>query len=420
MGLGSSGTLKRVLLVLAAVCPLAAAPKLRLVETTLGPVSVAQGSGGPTRTVEAYNGGDGALRLAVSSSVNWAVASVGAQRNCVSRPGACLPIQVALNTAALARGAYTGTITVSDPNALDAPQTITVTVLAGGGVPDRIDLFVAPNGSTARTVFTANNSLRTSASTTSGGNWLMVVLDGVGSFQFAIPYRVAAKHLEGMSEGTYRGSVTITGSNLAADNKTVPVSLEVTSRPIAQAAPESLVLRYAQNSGKQRVNIVVSNRGLGSLSIAGATAAASAGGNWLGAEPVAGYPVVQAVIDTAAVAPGSYRGTVSIATNAINGTLAMPVQLEVISQGPPRALGQGAVNNATFEPGEPLAQGVIAAVFGEQFSFKEPAAATELPLKDELGGVRVLVNDKPAPLYYVSYGQINFQMPYDASRGEAS
>lgn len=419
MGLVSRGTLRWVLLLSAVVCPLAAAPKLRLVETTLGPVSVAQGSAGPTRTVEAYNGGDGALSLAVSSSVSWAVASVGAQRNCFSRPGACLPIQVALNTASLARGSYTGTITVSDPNALDAPQTITVTVLAGGGVPDRLDLFVAPNGSTAETVFTTNSTLQTRASTDSGGNWLVVVLDGVGSFQFAIPYRVAAKHLDGMAEGTYRGSVTIAGSNLAADNKTVPVSLQVTSRPIAQAAPASLVLRYAQNSGKQRVNIVVSNRGLGSLSIAGATAAASAGGTWLSAEPVAGYPVVQAVIDTAAVAPGSYQGTVSIATNAINGTLVAPVQLEVIAQGLPRALGQGAVNNATFEMGEPLAQGVIAAVFGEQFTFKDPASATDLPLKDELGGVRVLVNDKPAPLYYVSYGQINFQVPYDAPPGEA-
>lgn len=420
MGLVSRGTLRWVLLFSAVVCPLAAAPKLRLVETTLGPVSVAQGSAGPTRTVEAYNGGDGALSLAVSSSVSWAVASVGAPRNCFSRAGACLPIQVALNTASLARGSYTGTITVSDPNALDAPQTITVTVLAGGGVPDRLDLFVAPNGSTAETVFTTNSTLQTRASTDSGGNWLVVVLDGVGSFQFAVPYRVAAKHLDGMAEGTYRGSVTITGSNLAADNKTVPVSLQVTSRPIARAAPASLVLRYAQNSGKQRVNISVSNRGLGSLSIASATAATStAGGNWLSAEPVAGYAVVQAVIDTAAVAPGSYQGTVSIATNAINGTLVAPVQLEVIAQGPPRALGQGAVNNATFETGEPLAQGVIAAVFGEQFTFKDPASAAELPLKDELGGVRVLVNDKPAPLYYVSYGQINFQVPYDAPPGEA-
>jgi uncharacterized protein (TIGR03437 family) len=31
----------------------------------------------------------------------------------------------------------------------------------------------------------------------------------------------------------------------------------------------------------------------------------------------------------------------------------------------------------------------------------------------------VLVNDVPAPLYFVSYGQINFQMPFGLSAGEA-
>jgi len=32
----------------------------------------------------------------------------------------------------------------------------------------------------------------------------------------------------------------------------------------------------------------------------------------------------------------------------------------------------------------------------------------------------VLVNDQPAPVYYVSYGQINFQLPYAAPAGEAT
>ncbi len=419
MGLISRRALQGVLLLGVVVCPLAAAPKLRLVEAAIGPVSVAQGSNGPTRTVEAYNDGDGALNLSVSSSASWAVASVGAQRGCASRGGTCLPIQVALNTASLARGSYTGTITVSDPNALDAPQTITVTVLAGGGVPDRLDLFVAPNGSTAEATFTSNSPLQARASTDGGGSWLSVALDGMGTFRFVLPYRVAARHLDGMAEGAYRGTVTVSGSSLTADNKSVPVSLQVTSKPIAQAAPANLSLRYAQNIAKQRVNIMVLNRGMGSLSVSGATATAATGGNWLAAEPVAGYPVVQALIDTTNLNPGFYQGTVSIATNAANASLSVPVQLEVVAQGPPRARGQGVVNNATFETGDPIAPGAIAAVFGEQFTYKDPAQAAELPLKNEMGGVRVLVNDRPAPIYYVSYGQINFQIPYDAAAGEA-
>ena len=43
-----------------------------LVETTVGPVSVAPGTAGPTRSVEVFNGGDGALNLSLSSSVAWA------------------------------------------------------------------------------------------------------------------------------------------------------------------------------------------------------------------------------------------------------------------------------------------------------------------------------------------------------------
>jgi uncharacterized protein (TIGR03437 family) len=420
MGLIRRGTLPWVLLLTGVVCPLAAAPKLRLVETTIGPVSVAQGGAGPTRTVEAYNGGDGSLALSVGSSVPWAVASVGAPRGCSARAGSCIPIQVAMNPASLARGVYTGTVTVSDPNALDAPQTITVTVAAGGAVPDRLDLFVAPNGSTAEASFTTNSAqLQARTATDGGGNWLLVALDGVGTFRFVLPYLVSARHLAGMAEGSYRGTITTVGSSLAADNKSIPVSLQVTSQPIAQVSPASLQLRYAQNLPKQRVNIGVANRGLGSLSISGATATTAAGGNWLAAEVVPGYPVVQAVIDTSTVAPGTFQGTVSIATNSANGALTVPVQLEVIAQAPPRALGQGVVNNATFEPGDPVAQGAIAAVFGEQFTFKDPAQAAAVPLKEDLNGVRVLVNDRPAPIYYVSYGQINFQIPYDAAPGDA-
>ncbi|MBI4874421.1 MAG: hypothetical protein HY822_07300 [Acidobacteria bacterium] len=419
MGLISRKTLPGVLLLGAAVCPLAAAPKLRLNETAVGPVSVAQGANGPARTLEAYNAGDGTLSLTVASSVPWLAATVGAQRACAARAGLCLPIQVALNTATLARGSYTGTLTVADPNALDAPQTVTVTVLAGGGVPDRLDLFVAPNGSVAEAGFTANNSLQARASTESGGNWLSVALEGTGSFRFVLSYKVTARHLPGMAEGTYRGSVTVSGAGVPADNKSFPVALQVTSRPIAQASPSKLALRYAQNISRQRINLVVSNLGLGSLSISGATAATSSGGNWLAAEPVAGYPVVQAVVDTAGLAPGWYQGTVSLATNASNATLSVPVQLEVVAQSAPRALAQGVVNNATFQAGEAVAQGAIAAVFGEQFTLKDPAQAAALPLPQELGGVRVLVNDRPAPVYYASYGQINFQVPYDAAPGDA-
>jgi uncharacterized protein (TIGR03437 family) len=78
------------------------------------------------------------------------------------------------------------------------------------------------------------------------------------------------------------------------------------------------------------------------------------------------------------------------------------------------------VNNGTFASGEALAQGDIAAVFGSQFDFDAPQGATTLPLQTTMDNVQVLVNGKAAPIYYVSPGQINFEIPIDAATGDGT
>src|SRR5437660_1758046 len=83
---------------------LSAAPKLRLAQAALGPVAIAQGSNGPAQSVDARNAGDGSLSLQVSSSATWLVASLGAAHTCADGNGACIPIQIALQTASLAKG----------------------------------------------------------------------------------------------------------------------------------------------------------------------------------------------------------------------------------------------------------------------------------------------------------------------------
>ena len=419
MGLNIPGIWRAALLAGALAGVLSAAPQLRLATTTVGPVDVAQGANGPAQVVEAYNNGDGSLNLSVVSSAAWAAPSVGAARACSTQPGTCLPIQIALSTSSLARGMHTAIVTVRDPNAVDAPQTVTVTVQVGGGVPDRIQLYAPPNGSSDEARFSTNSMVSLSVSTQSGGQWLSVSLEGAGSFRFVMPWVVRAGHQPGMAEGTYNGSIAVSNSNFTADNKTVPVTLTVTSRPIATAAPERLRLRLAQNAPRQVANIVVGNRGLGSLSISGVTAATTSGGNWLSAERIAGYDIAQASITAGSLAAGVYQGAVTIATNAANGNLTVPVELEVVAPGEPWAYFQGAVNNATFEGGEAVAQGGLVALYGEQFASGGPATPSGLPLPTALGGVQVLLNDQPVPLFYTSYGQINFQVPYGAQPGMA-
>ncbi len=75
----------------------------------------------------------------------------------------------------------------------------------------------------------------------------------------------------------------------------------------------------------------------------------------------------------------------------------------------------GIVNAASNQPG-PLAPYAIASVYGSGLAYSRRAVAekdirsNELPTV--LDGVRVLVENMPAPLYYVSPEQVNFLIPY--------
>jgi uncharacterized protein (TIGR03437 family) len=396
-----------------------AAPQLRLLETTVGPVSTAVGASGPTQTVEATNNGDGSLNLSVRSSAAWAVPSVGAARSCGIRQGICLPISIALQTSALAKGIFTSTVTVNDPNALDAPQTITVTVQVGGGVPDKVDQYAAPNGSTVTSKFYTNAQTQSITSTQSGGDWLSVSLDGSGSFRFIYPYLIKLAAPAGMAAGTYNGTITTFNSTFAPDNKQIPVTMRVTTQPIAEPAPASVAISIAQGSAKQKKYAAIANRGLGTLTLGSVSVNSVSGGNWLTAELVAGTNLVALTADAGSLAVGTYQASVSVASNAANGAVTIPVQLDVLADGAPQASANGAVNNATFEGGEALAQGDLVAIFGARFSAGDPLSATSLPLATQLGGTQVFVNDRAVPLFYSSFDQVNFQLPFDTPEGQA-
>ncbi len=400
------------------------APSLRLSDTTIGPVSIVAGQNGPTRSVEFTNAGDGTLNVTLQSSATWAVPSTGAARVCSvfgTGSGTCTPINVALNTASLTRGTYTASIRVSDPNALDAPQTIVVTVAIGGTIPDSVNLYVTPDtGSRDSVRITANGLLDAVPTTTSGGSWLSLAFEGQGSFAFVLPYGIVARNPGGLAVGTYNGSVRVTSATQPVDNKTVSATLRVTTDPILSLNTTSVALRAAAGAPTQIANLIGSNRGRGTLTMTAPTVAMTTGTGWLTADLVAGTNIVQVKAAVGSLSPGTYTGTVTLNSNAVNGPTTVPVQFDVVAKGNPVLTSGGVVNNATFAGGDPLGRGTIAAVFGEQFIYSDPVAATSLPLGTTMGGVRVLVNNVPAPVYFVSYGQINFQVPYEATEGTAT
>jgi len=66
----------------------------------------------------------------------------------------------------------------------------------------------------------------------------------------------------------------------------------------------------------------------------------------------------------------------------------------------------------------PVSPGTLADIYGTNLA-SAPATTPGLPLGTSLGNVQVTVNGTPAPLYYVSPGQVDFQIPYAIPPGPA-
>jgi uncharacterized protein (TIGR03437 family) len=398
---------------------LSAAPRLGLSAGSVGPVSIVAGTNGPNQTVQAYNLGTGTLSLTATPTASWLSATVGAQTSCSQAPGGCYPITISLNTAALAGGTYTEYVIVADPNAVDSSQIITVTVNTAP-VPNSITAYMTPPGGGEPVaifdIFTSGAGIKGTVSTQTGGNWLQF-LSGTGGITPApSPWLIQTAAQVGQGPGTYTGTVTISGSSVPSDNKTINVTAIVTTSPIVSLDANAPILLSSFAGGSiQYANLSFYNLAPSTtLNIASASGSAS----FLKAT-VSSPSSIQISADPTGLATGVYSGTVSISSNAANSSqVAIPVQLTVAPAGQPMILTGGIVNAATFAA-EPVSQGDIASIFGTQFAPPGTAATNATtPLATMLAGTQVLVNGGPAPLFYVSPGQINFQIPYSLTPGQ--
>jgi uncharacterized protein (TIGR03437 family) len=209
----------------ACAASLHATPQLSLSSTSLAQVTVAAGANGPTQSVDAQNIGTGSLDLQVTASAAWISATLGNSHTCTSGKGTCLPIQIALNTSSLAAGTYAGLVMVYDPNAIDTPQYINVSVQVGSGVPALLDFSVTPGTSASAGINTAS-TVGIKIVTANNGGWLSAIQSGGTPFSPSIPYTVTAS-AGAMAAGDYSGTLTISGSPVAAQNKGIPVTLHV-------------------------------------------------------------------------------------------------------------------------------------------------------------------------------------------------
>jgi len=396
-----------------------ATPRLGLSTTTVGIVNIQNGSNGPTQTVQAYNLGDGTLTLTATSSASWLSANVGAQTACSQASGGCYPISIALNTSALAGGMYTEYLTVTSPGAVDAPQVINVTVNTTG-VPNSITVYLTPFGGSAATntvpVFTLGTGLKASVSTGSGGNWLQFITGSGSIVPSPAPWLIAVNALPLMTPGTYMGSVTISGSSVASDNKLISVTCIVTAAPIAGPSSYATV-QMTSYPGGPTAAAQVNLTNLATTTTLQASSATSSASFLTAAVSSSNTLLLMASPGT--MAAGLYTATVTIASNAANNAqVVIPVEFTVAPAGIPSIFMGGIVNAASGTP-ENVSSGDVVSIYGMQFAVSGTLATNaSTPLATTLGGTQVLVNGTAVPLYFVSPGQINFQIPYGLTAGQ--
>jgi uncharacterized protein (TIGR03437 family) len=416
---------------LAALCPAAgAAPRLVLSSPSLTVGPIPPGSTGQPLGEEAQNAGDGSLNLTATPSASWISATIGAAGPCKVLSGTCNQIAITLSATTLAAGTYNEFILLTDPNAIDSPQEIALNVTVAA-VPNSITLYVGPYGSgvsTANSYIYPESTVSGISSTTSGGNWLSFVPKGHSII--ASPDAIQVSAQAGQAAGTYTGTVVISGSTFPLDNKTVQVTLIVSTSPVIDTTMISTVqIQGFQGGGKfssyPSFSVIIPTPGIfnnGSSPIAPlAITGATASGAFLSAA-VYNSNTISITADASNLSPGIYRGSVTIASNAANNAaVSIPVIFIVSPAGPSLIFSGGIVNPSTYAS-EPFAPGEIVALFGLQLAAPGTSAVNPglPPLATTLGSVQVLVNSVAAPLFYVGPLQVNFQVPYSLVTGQTA
>jgi hypothetical protein len=201
-------------------------------------LSFSAGEGGPDPASKSFtveNAGEATLSYVISTDASWL--SVKPKTGNVPE-GESKTHNAEANITGLDRGDYTGTITITDPDALNNPQTITVNLSVTEEEPPKIGV------NTTSFIFNA---------TVGGSNppsqILRVSNIGDGKLNYQITWDAAwlnvsptsgttaasprnhtvSTNIAGLGQGTYNGTITITDPNASNSPRNVAVTLRLTT-----------------------------------------------------------------------------------------------------------------------------------------------------------------------------------------------
>ena len=398
-----------------------------------------QGGGIPkAQDVEVLNIGEATVNWTASvvSGANFLSLGATSGTATVATPG-LLPLQLNSGALQLAPGTYDALVSIADANSRNSPQYVVVVLnLQSGTSAPALDptpaglFFSGPlNGAQPATqqiiVNTSGSSpvaFQAAASTTSGGNWLTVSpVSGTSTGQTPGTVTVSA-NTSGLVAGTYSGSVSF---SISGTIRTVNIVLVV-----LPASGSSTGMAAARAAGCTPSKLVIVESGLADDFVVPATYPATLNVQLYDdcASPVTSGSVVASFSngDPQLVLRSDLQGAYSatwqtgavsrqtvVTMSATSGRL-QPAMAQLIggitpNQAPALA-PHGTVNNANPVLGAPLAPGTVAQVYGSGLATSS-VTPSSIPLSSMVNGTSMLVGGLVAPLYYLSSGQLNIQIP---------
>jgi large repetitive protein len=333
--------------------------------------------------------------------------------------------------AALSAGFYYGTIRVSSSGVVDSPQDFQVVLNVGAAgsevLPDPeaaglvfIGSNTTPPAQTIQLFGSSANSIgfQTSPTVIDGSGWLTVTPQ-TGSVSASSPTQISVTaNPAGLSAGVYQGGVSFAyASSVSTVNVTLIVPPGASCTGTQLVATQTALVSNFSVSAALPVPLAVQLR--------------DTCGNAIGnAQVVAAFsngdaPLILSAVDTVnGIYAGSWtpRNTssqVTILTTAFapgytTATTQTPGQ--VAPDAAPALAPNGTLDVFNPQIGAGLAPGNIVQIYGSGLA--GPAtASTVLPLPTAVNGTGVTIGGLNAPLYYVSPGQINAQVPFELAAG---
>lgn len=424
----------------------ASGPILALDATGVLFQAIEGGGSTATQNIKVLNLGDPNSTVSWSATVvsgtNW-LSLVSSSGTATSSVPGVLTLALAPNATQLTPGPYYAIVKITDSNSRNSPQYITAvlnlqpgnaapapylapgglffTTSVGGAVPPAQEVQINTS-STSTVSFTA------AASTFGTGNWLITPVAGPVSGQSAASIAVAVDPT-GLAAGIYSGNVNVSiGSLLQSVNVTFVVQPAGSSNAISSLQPHAagcaaskvaitetgLANNFAVPAGWPATLIVQLNDDCATPITNGNVVASFSNGDAplnLAGDSLGNYSTTWQ--------PGGVNANMVVTLNATSGTL-QPATAKLyggIAQNPtppPTLVPGGALNNLNPVVGAPLAPGTIAQVYGGGLASAAVSTGV-LPLPTTFNNTFALVGPAQAPLYFLSNGQINIQIPYEAT-----